>query len=109
MKFRLRSDGNLSIGNFSAYAQADAYRKEMPKPGIWVVERIPPQPLALDDRERDTILAALRLWQAWEGGDVPPILSEQAAMLHDIAQNDHQSSLSAAEIDALCERLNTGG
>lgn len=57
-----------------------------------------------NDRERDTIVAALRFWQRdmkrpWrQGGDEI-----------DLAENGRKgekAALSVAEIDALCERLN---
>ena len=70
-----------------------------------------PTPADLTARERDTVIAALRLWQAWTGGDVPPILSEEASMILDIADNGRKgdgAALSPAEIDALCEHLNGG-
>jgi hypothetical protein len=63
---------------------------------------------AVTPRERDTILAALRLWQhAIEGTQA------DMEMLIDIANNDRPAggreppALSPGEIDALCERINS--
>ena len=54
----------------------------------------------LKKRERDTILAALRLWQR-DGHTAPGEIQE-------IADNGNiDSRLNDTEIDALCERLNT--
>lgn len=58
---------------------------------------------AFNPRERDTILAALRVLQDWRAGREP-----DAQMVDDIARNgDHDNPLSLEEIDSLCERLNT--
>jgi hypothetical protein len=59
----------------------------------------------LDSRELSTVLAALRLWQRSNhlGSNADP-------GLFDIATNgDTLDPLSADEIDALCERINTTG
>lgn len=59
----------------------------------------------LAGRERDTILAALRVFDAWRCGE--PIDRE---MIVDIETNGgkHPSpGLSAPELDALCERINS--
>jgi hypothetical protein len=58
-------------------------------------------PIEVDDRERDTILAALRYWQR-EG-------LHSAGMEHEIAENGREgddAALLADEIDDLCERIN---
>jgi hypothetical protein len=69
----------------------------------------------IESRERDTILAALRLWQAfiegqgvsWEGS------MDQLNGIVEIANNDREPkngvppALTAVEIDALCERINS--
>ena len=63
----------------------------------------------LDDRQISTVLAALRYYQndldgSRLSGDVDP-----EGALNDIATNsDDHAGLDAAEIDALCERLNFG-
>lgn len=57
----------------------------------------------LSDREHATVLAALRCYQAEDDG-------HGNAELHDIATNSGTlDALSITEIDALCERLNSGG
>lgn len=53
--------------------------------------------LSVTDRERDTILAALRHYQA------STIIPDA---IRDIANNDHDNPLDADEIDALCEDIN---
>lgn len=58
----------------------------------------------MSQRERDTVLAALRVFDAWRCGE--PIDRE---MIVDIETNGgkHPSpGLSAPELDALCERIN---
>jgi hypothetical protein len=66
--------------------------------------------LMLNPRERDTILAALRLWQHAQEGSVSlynkdcDTLSE---LENEIACGDHGNPLTADEIDTLCERVNT--
>ncbi len=52
----------------------------------------------MNERERDTVLAALRMWQS--RGNRPLALDEIATN-----GNEH-TSLDAEEIDELCERLN---
>ncbi len=65
--------------------------------------------LDLTDRDRDTILAALRLWQWEQESDFEELyLSDRGKALIEIAENGRTSDdamLSAAEIEALCERL----
>lgn len=64
--------------------------------------------IALTDRERDLILAALRVWQAHMQGDVV-IPADRADAIAEIARNGRtgpDASLSFAEIDGVCERLN---
>lgn len=59
----------------------------------------------LDDREHATVLAALRYWQATREGRPCTV-----ADLMEVATNSKAfPSLTRHEIDALCERLNTGG
>ncbi len=59
--------------------------------------------LEITDQELNTILAALRYYQANGQGD--PANREQG--IHDIATNfDEQISLDAAGIDELCEDIN---
>jgi hypothetical protein len=59
---------------------------------------------ALSRRQLATILAALRYWQA---RDCAPLPSEQRDALDDIATaSGAMTSLTAREIDHLCERLN---
>lgn len=53
--------------------------------------------ITISGRERDTILAALRHYQA------STIISDD---IRDIANNDHDSPLDEDEIDALCEEIN---
>lgn len=55
----------------------------------------------LNDRERATMLAALRLWQHMRGG---PSTQEFAAIACDDGRLD---PLTDGEISDLCERLNT--
>lgn len=67
--------------------------------------------LKLTDRELDTVLAALRAWQALETG-ITTFGIVQLSDLRDIADNDRtadDAALSPEEIDDLCERINTGG
>lgn len=55
----------------------------------------------MDERETNTVLAALRLWQMQRERDLPGGLVE-------VATNGHtQEPLTDDEIDALCERINT--
>ena len=58
--------------------------------------------LIVTERERDTILAALRYWQrVGMGACIGPE--------HDLAENDRtgdDAALLDAEIDTLCERIN---
>ena len=55
----------------------------------------------MKDRELNTVLAALRLWQMQRERDITGGLAV-------IASNGHtQEPLNSDEIDALCERLNT--
>jgi hypothetical protein len=59
----------------------------------------------LDSRERDTVLAALRLFDAWRCGQ--PI---DRLMIEDIETNGGQHPsppLSGPDLDSLAERLNT--
>ena len=60
----------------------------------------------LSDRERDTVLAALRLWQHALDGDV--VLTGEGSLqeLVDEIASDNGAPLSPNEIDSLCERLN---
>lgn len=61
----------------------------------------------LDDRERATVLAALRYWQAY--GLRAPIQGQRMTMIREIADNGGEvEALSENEIDDLCERLNAG-
>lgn len=60
----------------------------------------------LTARERDTVLAALRLWQ--EPASMAEIGSQQANDLGTIATNcGRHVMLDMDEVDDLCERLNT--
>jgi hypothetical protein len=56
----------------------------------------------IDRRERDTLLAALRVYQHFLEGTTP-----DPAGIVEIAQDDHNKALGVAEIDDLCERINT--
>lgn len=56
--------------------------------------------LKIDQRERDTITAALRFWQRYA---LEPLVSRIGADELEIANNDHNDPLSAEEIDALIE------
>jgi hypothetical protein len=62
--------------------------------------------IMLSGRERDTILAALRLWQHALDGDV--VLTGEGSLqeLVDEIASDSGAPLSPNEIDSLCERLN---
>jgi hypothetical protein len=58
-------------------------------------------------QQRDTILAALRLWQATtRGADTIP--ADQLFAIHDIAMSDRKIDpwLTDEQIDVLCERIN---
>jgi hypothetical protein len=60
--------------------------------------------VVLGYRERDTIIAALRLWQ--EHLDTPLIDAERASALDDVATNERvgpEAKLSSEEIDALID------
>jgi hypothetical protein len=63
-------------------------------------------PFWLTYEERDTVLAALRLWQGYLYGEVLIFESEQGAALEKIASGDDNVMLEAEAIDALCERIN---
>jgi hypothetical protein len=56
----------------------------------------------MTDRERDTVLAALRLWQ-----DGLNSWASDHDGLREIANGNHQRPLTSTEIDALCDRFNT--
>lgn len=59
--------------------------------------------LKLDEQERNTILAALRFYQAKGQGD--PV--NRSSDIHDIATNgDTEASMDDEGIDGLCEKLN---
>jgi hypothetical protein len=61
-----------------------------------------PIPLTLNDRELSTVLGSLRLYQE-QGAD----LGHPSAAVDDVLTNGGQhTSLTAKEVDALCERLN---
>jgi hypothetical protein len=63
----------------------------------------------LAPRERDTILAALRLWQHAEEGTLP-LYNRALDLFEEIKSEiaeDSGSALSPNEIDALCERINS--
>ena len=65
-----------------------------------------PTTVELDGEERDLILAALRLWQATEGG-WHRLSDEQRNDILMISTNDDEhGSLDDEAIDALCERIN---
>lgn len=57
-------------------------------------------PPFLTGRERDTVLAALRLWQATAATDINGDILAIAAGAYE------HPPLDGSEIDALCERLN---
>lgn len=59
-------------------------------------------PVTLSDRERDTVLAALRLWQLWQD-DKCAVLGTEGPLLEDIA-DEHGEGLNNEEIDQLIER-----
>lgn len=56
----------------------------------------------LDDRQRDTVLCALRLLQQVHGSCAGDLTDD----LESIRRNDHDDPLEMDEIDVLCERLN---
>lgn len=67
--------------------------------------------IKVDERERDTILAALRFWQASYGRDFRPVSRFQRNAIIQIAENERKgddAALLVGEIDALCERINVG-
>jgi hypothetical protein len=57
--------------------------------------------MELNDRELSTILAALRMWQqsTWRKVELENIVTNDGTVV----------PLDNAEIDALCQRINTGG
>lgn len=55
----------------------------------------------LTDRERDTVLAALRYWQRSDSAE-----TENESMI--ATRDGEQDALQADEIDDLCERINLG-
>ena len=62
--------------------------------------------MELSDRERNTILAALRYWQ-WTRGDLIRSLNTRAGSILDIETNGNtEDALTDAEIDTLCEEIN---
>lgn len=81
-------------------------RKTM-KAKISDIEAVIPNLHHLDDAEHATVLAALRFYQSHGQGDP----ANRRDDIHDIATNSDKvvSSLDDEGIDALCERLNTGG
>lgn len=63
-----------------------------------------------DARSRDTILAALRLWQHAKEGSIGLYNKDSDTfeeIEREIACGDHGNPLIVDEIDALCERINT--
>jgi hypothetical protein len=72
-----------------------------------VESRPRPKSVLLTVRERDTILAALRVWQALGNipADIPSLRPEQAKWIEAIA-TEHGDALLFEDIDAICERIN---
>lgn len=65
--------------------------------------------ITLTERERDTVLAALRLWEAMEAGAITFKDQEQQAMIYRIAENgrtDPWSHLDENEVEDLRDRIN---
>lgn len=58
--------------------------------------------IRLTDRENDTVLAALRLWQLWQDDGLTVYSSEKAIMLNQIA-DEHGKGMTNDEIDKLIE------
>jgi hypothetical protein len=68
--------------------------------------------IKVDERERDTILAALRFWQ-WCNEHRFSLLvgTSRGQAITEIAENGRKgddAALLVGEIDALCERINMG-
>lgn len=59
-------------------------------------------PVTLSDRERSAVIAALRLWQLWQGDKVV-MFGDDGVFLESIA-DEHGPGLTNDEIDALVER-----
>lgn len=63
----------------------------------------------LAGRERDQVLAALRLWQHFQAGRVGLLPLAEIKAMQDIATNGGKHTLmTVEEIDALCQRINVG-
>lgn len=66
--------------------------------------------MTLRHRERDTILAALRLWQfALQEAQDLRLDADRVLTLLEIADDSGMPRLTVEEIDELAERLNVGG
>lgn len=65
--------------------------------------------VTLDERELSAVLAALRYWQ-WQRSDIIHSLNTRGGAILQIEDNDGEvEPLTDSELDALCERINTGG
>lgn len=64
--------------------------------------------LIVDDREFATVLAGLRHWQYFMGS-TDCLRDFEVELVREVAQNQGRcTALSVKEIDALCQRLNSG-
>ena len=64
----------------------------------------------LEPRERDAVLAGLRLLEAWRTDRVASRSADLDVAIDDIESSGGEHDvLEADDIDALCERINCGG
>lgn len=72
------------------------------------MDKIETTTVTLDERELSAVLAALRYWQ-WQRSDILHSLNTRGGAILDIeSSNDEVEPLTDKELDALCERINTG-
>lgn len=73
---------------------------------LWIFWRKKMKPVNLTDRERDTVLAALRDWE--EALLARDFISSRMMAIATNGRTGDDAALSADEIDDLCERINLG-
>lgn len=92
-----------------AASQKDA-QKVLGKIATRLERETDPKPIYLDQRERDTVLAALRMWQAWEGRGNRVFVNDlqDTKSFRDIADNGREgpkARLLLGEIDRIAGLL----
>jgi len=100
-----------TIGTFDNVEQIPARCPHLREIAAELISNAPQEPttVTLDERELSAVLAALRYWQ-WQRSDIIQSLNTRGGAILDIESNDDEvEPLSDSELDALCERINTGG